>query len=117
MTSQARALAQALLDHRQQVYCSQHGEGAEMASCLITYGDLCERAGVSELKPIVGRFLREIAQWCHENGWPPLNSLAVNHASHRPGHGYNDAPGCNLERWSDQVSACVSFADYPDTIS
>jgi hypothetical protein len=117
MTFEARALAQALLDHHKRSCRPLRKATPNIESCLITYGSLCEEAGLPHLKPTIGIYLREIAQWCHENGWPPLNSLAVNHESHRPGRGYNAAPGCNLERWSDQVSACVSFADYPDAIS
>jgi hypothetical protein len=116
MTSEARVLAQALLDHHQKV-CPGHGESTlNVDSCVITYGELCERGGVPHLKPTVGKFLREIAQWCDENGWPPLNSLAVNHDTRKPGQGYDGAPGCSLEHWPHEVAACVKFQRYPDSL-
>jgi hypothetical protein len=43
--------------------------------------------------------------------------LAVNHDTHRPGRGYSGAPGCSLERWQAEVTACIKFAGYPDVIS
>jgi hypothetical protein len=117
MSPEARKLTQALLDHHRNVCRFLKTTGPSIESCLIVYGDLCERAGLSHLKPNVGKFLREVAQWCHDNGWPPLNALAVNHDNRRPGHGYDNAPGCSLERWQDDVSACIGFADYPAVLS
>jgi len=114
MTAEARALARALLDHRRRV--SVAGQSRDSESCAISYGHLCERAGLPHLKPTVGKYLREIAEWCHDNGWPPLNALAVNHETRRPGRGYDGAPGCSRERWEDDVIACINFADYPDVI-
>jgi hypothetical protein len=117
MSPEARKLAQALLDHHKQVDRLQTEASAGVDSCLVTYGDLCEKAGLSHLKPKVGRFLREVAQWCHDNGWPPLNSLAVNHETRKPGRGYDGAPGCSRGRWQDEVTACINFAGYPNSIS
>jgi len=114
MTAEARALARALLDYRGRV--SAAGQSPDPEFCIITYGDLCERAGLPHLKPTVGKYLREIAEWCHDNGWPPLNALAVNHETRRPGRGYDGAPGCRRERWEEDVIACINFADYPDVI-
>ena len=117
MSPEARALAQALLDHRKRVCGPRRGMDFNLDACLIPYGELCQHAGISHLKPSVGKFLREIAQWCHENGWPPLNSLAVNHQTRRPGQGYNGAPGCSLEHWLDQARDCIAFDGYPYVIS
>ena len=117
MSPEAQKFAQALLDHHRKFCRSQSREISSSDSCLITYDALCECAGLLHLKPTVGKYLREIAQWCHDNGWPPLNALAVNHDTHRPGRGYSGAPGCSLERWQDEVTACIEFADYPDVIS
>ncbi|HSF57805.1 MAG TPA: hypothetical protein VLD83_07030 [Candidatus Binatia bacterium] len=117
MSPEARKFAQALLDHRKQVCRLRTEASAGVDSCLITYGDLCKQAGLSHLKPNVGKFLREVAQWCHDKNWPPLNSLAVNHETRRPGNGYGSAPGCSQERWLDEVAACINFAGYPDAIS
>jgi hypothetical protein len=117
MSPEARALTRALLDHHRKVCRLQSKRSPGVESCLIGYGDLCAQAALSYLKPNIGKSLREIAQWCHDNGWPPLNSLAVNHDTRRPGHGYGSAPGCSLDRWQDDVTACISFAGYPTEIS
>ena len=115
MSPEAQKFAQALLDHHRKV-CQFERESRRIESCLIAYGDLCEQAGLSHLKPNIGRFLREVAEWCHDNGWPPLNALAVNHDTRRPGRGYDSAPGCNRESWWDEVTACIGFTGYPDAI-
>ena len=117
MSPEAQKLAQALLDHHKKVCRSQKKTSPSVQSCLIAYGDLCEQAGLSHLKRNVGKFLREVAQSCLDNGWPPLNALAVNHDSRRPGHGYDGAPGCSLAHWEDEATACIKFADYPALIS
>ena len=117
MSPEARKLAQALLDHHKQVRRLQTEASAGVDSCLVTYGDLCERAGLSHLKPNVGRFLREVARWCLDNGWPPLNALAVNHDTRKPGHGYDGAPGCSLARWEDEATACIKCGAYPVLVS
>ncbi|HJU63105.1 MAG TPA: hypothetical protein VJ864_13750 [Candidatus Binatia bacterium] len=116
MSPEAQKLAQALLDHHRKMRRFQKEACPNVESRLIVYEDLCEQAGLSHLKPNVGKFLREVAQWCHENGWPPLNALAVNHQTRRPGRGYDRAPGCSRERWQDEVTACISFAGYPDSM-
>ena len=117
MSPEAQKLAQALLDHHRKVCRSRVAELTSPDSCVITYSDLCERAGLAHLKATVGKYLREIAEWCQANGWPPLNALAVNHDTGRPGHGYDNAPGCSLERWEDEATACIRFAGYPHVVS
>jgi hypothetical protein len=117
MSPEARKLAQALLDHHKQVCRPQTEAGSCVDSCLVTYGDLCERAGLPHQKPNVGKFLREVAQWCLDNGWPPLNALAVNHNTGKPGHGYDGAPGCSLAQWEDEAMACIKFGTYPALVS
>src|SRR4249920_1170680 len=101
MSPEAQKLAQALLDHHRKVWRPQNKASPSVQPCLIGYGDLCEGAGLSNLKPNIGRLLRKISQWCHDNSWPTLNGLAVNHDTRRPGHGYYGAPGCSPERWQD----------------
>ncbi len=116
MSPEARALAQVLLDHHREV-CRRPGEPLpSIDSAVIPYGVLCERAGLSYLTHSVGPFLREIAVWCHENGWPPINSLAVNYATRMPGEGYDKAPGCSLPRWPEEVAACIDFLGYPGVV-
>jgi hypothetical protein len=117
MSPEAQKLAQALLDHHRKVCLSYTQTTPSVESCLIGYGDLCERAGLSPLKPNVGKILREVAQWCHDNDWPPLNALAVNHDTRRPGRGYSSAPGCSREHWLDEVTACINFTSYPALVS
>ncbi len=111
MSPEAQKLAQALLDHHR-----KSKAGSSTDSRLIGYDDLCEQAGLPHLKATVGKYLREVAQWCHDNGWPPLNALAVNHDTQRPGRGYDRAPGCKRETWQDEVAAAINFAGYPDFI-
>jgi hypothetical protein len=115
LSPEARALAQTLVLHRKEVARAGGAEDVNLDACLITYADLCERAGVSHLKSEIGRYLREIAQWCHENRWPPLNALAVNYDTRKPGRGYDRAPGCSLFDWPEQVRACLGFPGYPDS--
>lgn len=117
MSPEAQKLAQALLDHHGKVCRLQSKMNPRVESCLIVYGDLCEQAGLSHLKPHVGKLLREVAQWCHDKSWPPLNALAVNHDTRRPGRGYDGAPGCSREHWQDEVMASIGFNGYPDFIS
>ncbi|MCZ2153397.1 MAG: hypothetical protein LC114_05780 [Bryobacterales bacterium] len=123
MTAEATAIAKVLLRHHSQ-HCGAY-EGVipksitdtTVAQCVIFYGSLCERAGVPFLTHGVGRFLGEIAEWCEENGWPPLNSLAVNRATGMPGVGYDGAPGSDLLHWPEQVRKCIVFDGYPETIA
>jgi hypothetical protein len=117
VTGEARALAQALLNHHRQVCRSFSGSQPNLESFLIPYGSLCELAKVPHIKRIVGQFLREVAAWCHDNGWPPINALAVNRDRRMPGDGYDGASGCHLELWPDEVTACIRFKGYPDVVS
>jgi hypothetical protein len=116
VSPEAKAIGQALLDHHKNISRVQGGSIPRIDACFIPYGDLCERAGVPQVKSSVGKFLREIAQWCQENAWPPLNALAVNHDTRRPGRGYDNAPGCSLQNWANEVAACIRFEDYPDLV-
>ncbi len=117
MTPEARALAQALLNHHRQVCCGRTSGQRSADLCVIPYGLLCERAGVPYLTHTVGHFLREVAEWCHANGWPPINALAVNRETRMPGEGYVGPPGCSLIRWPEEVRACMEFDSYPDLVS
>ncbi|HWO41509.1 MAG TPA: hypothetical protein VNO43_06865 [Candidatus Eisenbacteria bacterium] len=116
MSPEARALAQALISHRRQVRGPEPEPNFSPDPVVITYGELCERAGLPHLKPVVGKFLREIAAWCDANGWPPLNSLAVNHETRTPGRGYDRAPGCSLAGWRKELAACLAFPGYPESV-
>jgi hypothetical protein len=98
MSGEARALANVLLDHHRRIcrprrLTSNAVTPDAVYQSTITYGDLCARAGVPYLTRAVARFLAEIADWCNANGWPPLNSLAVNAQTRVPGEGYDGAGG------------------------
>lgn len=113
---QSRALAQGLLDHLRHMRSLKDTKWIRLEEWVIPYRELCERAGVPELTRCVGNFLVEIADWCTENSWPPLNSLAVNDESRMPGHGYDGAPGCSLLHWPDEAEACIRFENYPESV-
>jgi hypothetical protein len=113
MTPEAEALAQSLLDHHRAVCWPRRGSKPAIVSCLLTYAVLCDHAGVPHLTRAVGPFLREVAEWCEGNGWPPLNALAVNRETRMPGDGYDGAPGCSLLAWPDEARAAVDFERYP----
>src|ERR1700693_1175821 len=108
MRGESRALANALLD-RHRTICRTLGRRGPgdvdddgIKASVVSYGDLCERAGLGRnfARPSKD-FLYEIAQWCDEHDWPPLNALAVNEQSGYPGEGYSNAPGC--ADWPEDV--------------
>ena len=122
MTAEATTIAMVLLKRHKEVCGGFKGVPPKnitdrmVEECVIFYGNLCERAGVPFLTHGVGRFLGEIAEWCEKNGWPPLNSLAVNRATGMPGIGYDGAPGSDLLLWPEQVRQCMVFGGYPEAI-
>ncbi|MEE8449562.1 MAG: hypothetical protein V3S39_08005, partial [Thermodesulfobacteriota bacterium] len=89
MTAEAQALLKVLLDHHKRTCRGPSGPPRDVDAYLIPYGTLCDRAGVPYLTRGVGKFLQEVAEWCHNNGWPPINSLAVNQDTRMPGEGYD----------------------------
>jgi len=109
MRDEAVAMANVLLKHHKALRQEQGFE-----SCLITYGKLCETAGVPWLTQNPGPFLYDIAEWCKASDWPPLNALAVRADSRMPGCGYENAPGCSLIDWAREAEACIRFQAYPD---
>jgi hypothetical protein len=82
---------------------------------LISYAALCRQAGVPFMTHSAGGPLEEIATYCEQHHWPPINALAVNHDSRYPGEGYFSAPGCShtLDGWVDDVRAVLAFDQYP----
>jgi hypothetical protein len=116
MRPEARALAQALLDHhRARTSASPPGKTIVPAHYTVRYGDLCSKAGAAHLTRIAGSFLGEIAEWCADQGYPPLNSLAVNETG-LPGHGYDGAGGFTIGDWPKEVEECVRFTGYPTSM-
>ena len=120
MTGEARSIVRVLLARHAQRCRPLHLQADSITRddinhCTIPYLELCENAGVPYLLRSVGRFLEEIAEWCQANGWPPLNSLAVNRQNEQPGDGYDGAADgyCSLLRWPEEVRSCIAFEGYP----
>jgi hypothetical protein len=113
MKPESRALGQALLDHHQLV-TKKHPPGKKVVASKYTiqYGILCLQAGLPHLVRIVGTFLGEVADWCAEHKYPPLNALAVNETG-VPGVGYDGAGGFKAQHWDIYVDECVRFQTYP----
>lgn len=122
-SEEAQALAKELLRHHQRT-CRQCNvrkfkevTPGMINRCVLSYGTLCAGAGVPFLTHVAGKFLGEIAEWCHKNKWPPLNALAVREDTRMPGDGYDRATGCSLAKWPDAVRKCIAFDRYPAAYS
>jgi hypothetical protein len=116
MRGETFALGRVLLAHHATVRRppgSRLSDG-EVQRRLLSYGALCEQAGIAFLTKSVGPFLGELATWCGERGYPPLNALAVNATTRLPGDGYYDAEQCKL--WPSDVRACLTYDGYPVTM-
>ena len=120
MTAEATAIARVLLKRHNELCRAFNGLTPEKVTdrmveqSVVSYGDLCERAGAPFLTHSVGRFLDEIGEWCQDNGWPLLNSLAVNRETGIPGFGYEGSHGGDLLLWPDQVRRCMVYGGYPE---
>jgi len=116
-TEEARVLANVLLAHHRHLRQDLHlTPDSVTPQHMLPYGELCAKANLQYLTRTVGHFLGQVAEWCHENGLPPLNSLAVNEQSKVPGSGYDGAVGCSLTHWWDEVRKCVACKGYPHRI-
>jgi hypothetical protein len=116
MRPESRALGKALLDHhRQATRKAPPTLVVVTARYTIRYGTLCVQAGVPHVTRIVGEFLQEIAEWCANEGYPPLNALAVNDTG-MPGDGYDGAGGFTIIDWPREVEECIRFSSYPSTM-
>lgn len=113
MRPEARALGNALLEHHR-VITTKHPPGKKVfpAKYTIRYGVICDRAKVPHVVRIVGSFLGEVAEWCAQNHYPPLNALAVNESG-QPGEGYDGAGGFKIVNWPSEVEQCIRFTAYP----
>jgi hypothetical protein len=94
--------------------------GTDLADSHVTrlsirYGTLCAMAGLPFLSRSSGRYLREIAAWCENEGWPPINALVVNESG-LPGEGYDLAPGGGYAEWPEDVRDAIAFEGYPDVM-
>ena len=115
LSEEAVAICQVLLNHQRSILRLK--ERPPFQQCLLSYGDVCEGAGLPLLVQSVNNCLWEIAEFCADNEWPPLNSLVVNSKTHEPSKTYDHAPGCSLENWRDDVQRCLAFPHYPDLIT
>jgi len=113
----AEAIFQKLLDHFWLVKSISGLQPFQLfpKGSLISYSMLCRQAGVPFMTHSAGGPLEEVAIFCYQKRWPPINALAVNQDSHYPGPGYFSAPGCShtLAGWVDDVGAVLAFDRYP----
>jgi hypothetical protein len=116
-SEEARKLANILLEHHRYLRTDLTLTADTIApKHMLPYGELCARAELEHLTRTVGYFLAQVAGWCWERQLPPLNSLAVNAVTKEPGGGYDEAVGCSLANWWDEVRACVACEKYPRQI-
>jgi len=115
MNETAILLANALLEHHRTVCLPHTFRPPIIDRCLITYGDLCQQAGTPGLERSIGHFLQQVAEWCAERGYPPINALAVNTQTRMPGEGYDEAPGCSIVAWPAEATTAIVFTNYPAT--
>jgi hypothetical protein len=123
LTPEARAITHELLRRHEEiraqfsVHTAKSVTDGMIRQSVISYGVLCQRVGAPFLTHCVGHFLGEIAECCANNCWPPLNALAVNSETGMPGEGYDDADGCSLLHWPDEIKRCIAFDRYPASAS
>jgi len=115
MSDRAVKLANALLKHQRQFrrdpkYVNQKA----VEHAIITYKDLGTMAGTGWRD--IGHLLRDIAEWCDEQGWPPLNALAVSSQTHEPSKEYDGAGNFKSVDWPYDVRKCIGFNRYPGKV-
>jgi hypothetical protein len=115
LSTEALAICQVLLNHQRSLL--RAAERPPFKQCLLTYRDVCEGAGLPLLIQSVSTCLWEIAEFCADNEWPPLNALVVNSKTFEPGKVYDKAPGCSLKTWREEAQCCLDYAHYPDLLT
>jgi hypothetical protein len=116
MRPEAFDMARELVKHHAEI-CSkvsatvEEMTDAQVHQCCIRYGLLCERINAPYLARISGGFLHDIAVWCEEESWPPINALVMNQHG-IPGDGYDTAPGGGYAEWPKQVRRAIAFKEY-----
>jgi hypothetical protein len=114
-------LGNALLARHRQICVGFKGSYSDVpedliAKAIIPYKLLLRDIGAPEsLAPGIGSYLVELAEWCTAQNLPPINALAVNGQTLRPGTGYYLAPGCG-ENWDREVRECIACQSYPSKI-
>lgn len=113
MRPESLALLRALLEHHANVCVPSNGRLPPHEDCVIAYEMLCNEAGTPHITRVIGTFLLEVAQWCAARGHQPINALAVNGDTGRPGENYGAAPGCSNLNWDAEVDAVIAYQNYP----
>jgi hypothetical protein len=116
MRPESLAMLRVLLEHHRYSIYNEQGIVPPWLQCRITYGNLCEQAGVPHLTRNPGSFLAEVASWCAARGLPPINALAVNNETDMPGDNYDLAEGCSLLTWPAEHNAAIRCREYPPTV-
>ena len=114
MKTATRAICNALLEHHRAVCLPPDGP-LPPEQCVITYGQICDVARIP-MTQAVNTFMHEIAIWCAESDFPPLNSLVVNQDTRIPGDGYDKAPNCSIAHWDTDLARCIAFDGYPAAV-
>jgi hypothetical protein len=114
LSEEAAAICQVLINHQRAILRSTNRPPFD--ECLLSYGEVCEYAGLPLLIEPVSGCLWEIAEFCAENEWPPLNALVINARTGEPNKSYDKAPGCSLKAWRDEAQRCIEYAHYPDLV-
>jgi hypothetical protein len=105
MSSDAKLIGAALVKHQRSM----------KKQVLVTYKELCKKAGVPFNRHRIGHLLFEIAQWCARNDLPPIHALAINKQTGKPGLGFQGAPGSSFGNWESDVGKCLT-AKYPSKV-
>jgi hypothetical protein len=106
MTPFAQDLCNALLRRHRQCCLSINVLAADVTAEMVNrttigYEALCAEINAAELVRTIGKSLDEIATWCRDSGFPPLNALAVDARTSVPSYGYFEADGCG--QWEEEV--------------
>jgi len=115
LSPEAAAICQVLLKHQRAMVALRRRPPFQ--DCLLTYRDLCDEAGLPFLFEAVNGCLWEIAEFCAQNDWPPLNAMVVNSRTGEPHKSYDRAPGCSLKGWRDEAQRALAFLHYPDLVT
>jgi hypothetical protein len=113
LSHRAAAIAAVLLDHHRRT--SRRAHATDDRSSLINTDRLCALAGMPDHAGSIAVSLMEVAQWCADRGWPPLNALAVHRETGKPSGYYRLAAGCSVLGWRDEMRACLAFDGFPAT--
>lgn len=116
MSDRAVKLANALLQHQRRFRREPKNVNQKsVEKAIIAYQAIGTNAHIGWRD--IGQPLRDIAEWCDEQGWPPLNSLAVNNKTHEPSKEYDGAGNFQLAQWCYDVRKCIGFSGYPKKVT